>query len=344
MSIVAAHESSPDLPEDPPCFPASRPPLPRLVSADPSMRQILELARRAARGRCSVLILGETGVGKDVLARAIHAQSERAQQPLVCVDCTALPEALAESELFGHRRGSFTGALEDRTGLIESARRGTVFLDELGDLPPRIQAKLLRVIEAREVARVGETLRRSVDVRFVAATNRDLAADVAAGQFRRDLFYRIAAVTIRIPPLRDRRADIAALARALLAELAGELASGDRPTLSPDGVAALERHPWPGNIRELRNVLERALLMRGEPAQPLGPGELMLDQPPAAPAAELAAIPAPDDRRAIEAALASCAGNQSRAAKLLGCSRNTLLARLDRHGLPRPRKPRPQSG
>ncbi len=298
------------------------------VVADQQMRRLHALAERAAAGTINVLIVGETGVGKEVLARTVHRLSPRAARPFVCVDCAALSDALLESELFGHERGAFTGAGQAKPGLLETAPGGTMFLDEIGELPLKLQAKLLRAIEAREVVRVGGLRPRKIDVRFVAATNRDLEAAVGAGTFRRDLYFRLNGMTLAIPALRERPTEIAPLARAFVRELGGRKA----PVLSDEAVAALEAHAWPGNVRELRNAIERALLL--VTGSTIGPEHLDGLSCPSGIAA------AGSERERIVAALAACAGNQSRAAKMLGISRKVLIARLDQYGVARPRPPR----
>jgi DNA-binding NtrC family response regulator len=314
----------------------------RPIYGDPRMLEVLEMAKSAARGQGNILILGETGVGKEVMARTLHGSSNRAARPLVCVDCTALVETLVESELFGHRRGVFTGAVEDRIGLLESAQHGTVFFDEIGELPLRMQAKLLRVLESREIARLGELTRRPLDVRFIAATNRDLAREVEAGHFRRDLYFRLCGFTVRLPPLRERKADIVPLAEKFLAELTLSLGVRPAPTFSRRAEAHLRQYLWPGNVRELRSAVERALLFcRGSEVEPedfVWESAPPLPSSPTPPPEEVQGARPSAEKQAIELALAGCAGNQSRAAKVLGISRNTLLARLDRHGITRPRK------
>jgi DNA-binding NtrC family response regulator len=315
-----------------------------VTCVEESMQRLYALASRAAAGTIGVVILGETGVGKDVLARWIHDASPRAARPFVAVNCAALSESLLESELFGHERGAFTGAAQPKEGLLETAPGGTVFLDEVGELPPATQAKLLRVVETREVLRVGGVRARKVDVRFVAATNRDLEADVARGAFRRDLYFRLNGMTLSIPPLRERPRDLPLLAAAFVKALARGAGRRRAPTLSEGALAALGAHAWPGNVRELRNVLERALLLCDDDAiteahLPTESFATASEPPPPADVAEPSSEPAAERAR-ILAALAACGGNQSRAAKQLGISRKVLLARLDAYGVARPRKPR----
>jgi DNA-binding NtrC family response regulator len=301
---------------------------------------------QVAPATVSVLVLGETGVGKEVCAEAIHRKSPRAGRTFLRLNCAALPDSLLESELFGFEKGAFTGAAAAKPGLIESADGGTVFLDEIGELPAAAQAKLLRVLDAREVTRLGGLAPRKVDVRFVAATNRSLEAEIAAGRFRQDLYYRLAAVTLRIPPLRERVAEIVPLARRFVVE-----AAAGRPVqLTAAACAVLERHAWPGNIRELRNAIERAVILCGggviEPAHlPLErfvglagattTDEAEFDHPevtapvPAGLRAEVQAL----ERQRILSMLEACGGNQSEAARQLGMSRGALLARLRAWGL-----------
>ncbi|WP_437938831.1 sigma 54-interacting transcriptional regulator [Sorangium sp. So ce341] len=244
------------------------------IVRDPVMQRLYALAERVAASPLSVLLLGETGAGKEVLAEHIHRRSPRAQGPFLRLNCAALAESLLESELFGHEKGAFTSAGQAKPGLLETAEKGTVMLDEVGELPSGIQVKLLRVLEDRKVMRVGGLSPRPIDVRFISATNRDLAAEVKRGAFREDLFFRLNGIALTIPPLRARVSEIAPLARAIAERTAGAL--GRRaPTLAPETLAALEAHPWPGNIRELRNVIERAVVLAG--GDTLLPEHLLLD-------------------------------------------------------------------
>lgn len=301
------------------------------------MDRVAELLTLVAQSDISVLFLGETGVGKQIAAQALHRASPRATGPFVSVNCAALPEALLESELFGHERGAFTGAVETKVGLAESASGGTLFLDEVGEMPLGTQAKLLHLLESGQLRRLGGVRAKQVDVRFVSATNRALPARVEEGEFRRDLFYRLAGMPIELPPLRERRSEVLPLARQLLAEAAARTAR-PAPELSDAACALLMRHPFPGNVRELRNAVERALVLsRGGAVEP---EHLMLEQVPSA-----AAEPATDLRSAMRAlekqqildALERAGGNQTRAAALLGIGRRTLIDKLEAHGIAGPR-------
>ncbi|HTW86460.1 MAG TPA: sigma-54 dependent transcriptional regulator [Candidatus Binataceae bacterium] len=228
-----------------------------IIGRSTALQQVLELVRKAARSDANILILGESGTGKELIARAIHANSERAAQPFVPVDCASLPENLLESELFGHERGAFTGAMNAKLGLMEMAEKGTLFLDEIGELPAGLQSKLLRALQEREIRRVGGTRQIPVDIRVVSATNRDLKAHLPEGRFREDLYYRINVVDIPLPPLRERKGDITLLAHFALKKFT-EKSSNRIIGFEPEVLAALEAYGWPGNVRELQNVIERA--------------------------------------------------------------------------------------
>ena len=389
---------------------------PPVVVPDGTMQKLYKLVKRIAASPISVLLLGETGVGKEVMAETIHRESPRGSKPLLRLNCAALSEQLLESELFGHERGAFTGAVVAKPGLLETAHGGTVFLDELGEMPQSTQAKLLRVIEDRQVQRVGGLKPKAIDVRFVAATNRDLEEEIANGRFRQDLYFRLNGIAVTIPPLRERVDEIEGLATAFIHHACQKSQRDDVPLLSPAALALLKAYTWPGNIRELRNVMERAVLLSTEgvilpehlpldkmgatvaaPSGPWGPRphdvmRFVPRPPPAAPRAPHAltvppppvsssgfaprisslpppsAPPRPDppssrppplpadadaallrpsrgrdegERERILWALERCAGNQTKAARLLGVSRRTLVARLEEYNLPRPRKNAP---
>jgi two-component system, NtrC family, response regulator AtoC len=305
------------------------------------MQEVERLVERIAPGTISVMIVGETGSGKEVVADAIHRRSKRATKPFVRLNCAAVAEQLLESEWFGHERGAFTGALQAKPGLLETADGGTVLLDEVGELPLNLQAKLLRVLEERSVLRVGGVKPRRIDVRFLAATNRDIEAEVARGTFRQDLYFRLNGVTLRLPPLRQRREEIAPLARLFIAEQS-DLARGKAPALDPEALAWLDAYPWPGNVRELKNMMERAVLLattdvitlKELPTRSRRPAS----DPPPPPTRSLKDAVAEVEKQRVLDALAEAGGNQKRAAELLGVSRGTLLSRLDAFGIPRPRK------
>jgi transcriptional regulator with PAS, ATPase and Fis domain len=304
-----------------------------LAIDDPRSIDPAPILTSVARSAASVLIRGETGTGKQVLAETLHRLSGRAGA-LIAINCAAIGGELLESELFGHERGAFTGAVTAKPGLLEVAGAGTVLLDEIGDMPLALQAKLLRAVENRDVLRVGGTRPVAIEARFVAATHRDLVAAAAAGTFRRDLYYRLAGVTLSLPPLRERRERIAAIASELLAAAA---ARDGRPTpmLSAGALARLAGHDWPGNVRELRNVLDRALIFTGDD-EPIEAAHVVFD---AAPSRAVAGAPAHDatERCRLVDALARCNGNQTRAAHLLGMSRPAFATRLAIHRIPRPR-------
>jgi two-component system, NtrC family, response regulator AtoC len=283
---------------------------------------------RIAGGSISVLILGETGAGKDVIAEHIHRRSPRRAQPFLRLNCGALTENLLESELFGHERGSFTGAVQSKPGLLESAQGGTVFLDEIGELPLHLQVKLLQVLETRQVLRVGALRSVPIDVRFLAASNRELHAEVDSGRFRQDLLFRLEGFTVRVPPLRERPGEILPLAQQFLAEAARDSGRA-APRISDAAERLLLEQRWPGNVRELRNTMERAALLCDGVIEPSHLVRVPVAAPPDA---------REEERRRIIEALEQAAGNQTRAARALGMARSTFVLKLDAYGIPRPRK------
>ncbi len=338
-------------PPAPPALPggSSRP----AVLRDATMHRLYALVDVIAPSKLSILVLGETGVGKDVYAELVHARSPRATGVFVRLNCAALPENLLEAELFGYERGAFTGAMQAKPGLFEAADGGTVFLDEIGEMPLVTQAKLLRVLESGETMRIGSVKPKHVDVRFVSATNRDLEGLSATGQFRSDLYFRLNGVSVSLPPLRRRPDDVLPLAQHFLQK------TGARSTFSDAALAELRTHRWPGNIRELKNVVERAaLLAQGLPIQPdhllfrgtalsaesmTTPADVPDPAPPRAAARPAGSMPMRDEfaeleRTRILEAMDKCGANQSRAAKMLGISRTTLIKRLEQYGYVRPRK------
>ncbi len=318
-----------------------------MIGASQAMRALFDVLRRAARSDAPVLLLGESGSGKELAARAIHELGTRREGPYVQLNCAALNESLLESELFGHVRGAFTGAVRHRQGRFEAAHGGDLFLDEIGDLPLSIQVKLLRVLETRRIERVGDNRPVDVDVRIITATNRDLDDLVARGLFREDFLYRIKVIPIRVPPLRERREDIPLLASWFLQSIVA------RGTCRVDGISGatmelLMRHPWPGNARELKSALEYACIQaengRMEPAHL--PAHLLAPKtcPPPSPATPSPAAPTEQalppqgrpvagEREALVAALREARGNQSEAARLLGVHRGTVLNRMRKYGI-----------
>jgi DNA-binding NtrC family response regulator len=302
---------------------------PSLVAESEKMRAVLRLADQVAATDASVLLLGETGTGKSQIARYVHFQSPRAARPLVEVHCAALPEPLLESELFGHERGAFTGAVERKAGHLAAADRGTLFLDEIGELTLSTQVKLLRFIQDRSFVPVGSTTSRAVDVRVVSATNRDLEGAVRSGAFREDFYYRLNVFAIAVPPLRERREDVLPLADRLL-----ERRGLPPAKLGPAARQKLVGHAWPGNVRELENALERALILAGP--DEIGPAALALGQPLARGEASRAAALLTEgfnlddfEHELLRAALERTGGNKSAAARLLGITRRRLYSRLE---------------
>jgi two-component system, NtrC family, response regulator AtoC len=306
----------------------------RMRVDDPTGAEPSQFLLAIAANPVNMVIYGETGAGKEVLAATIHRLSRRAG-PFIGINCATLGEALLESELFGHERGAFTGAVQSKPGLLQAAAGGTVLLDEIGDLSPAIQAKLLRAIETREILRVGGVRPMSIDVRFLAATNRDLLAMSVTDSFRKDLYFRLAGFVLEVPPLRERKGQIAGLAAAILAQSAVR-GGGAPPAITAAASAALVAHTWPGNVRELRNVLERARVLCA--GGDIAPEHLVFDRTSASTSTTTTAVD--DERSRIMAALEACAGNQTHAARMLGMGRTTLIQRLMEHGIPRPRKRR----
>jgi DNA-binding NtrC family response regulator len=312
-----------------------------LVGASPLMRELFQTTRRVATSRATVLIQGESGTGKELVARAIHDLGDRADQPFVAVNCAAIPDHLIESELFGHERGAFTDARERRIGKFETATGGTLFLDEIGELAIAVQAKLLRALQEKQIERLGGSPTITVDVRVVAATNRDLEADVAEGRFRADLFYRINVVPIELPTLAERREDVRRLAEHFLTAAHAHAKRG--PTkIARDAIAALERYPWPGNVRELENAIERAVaLAEGEvleiadlPPAILRAGELeTLGDSVRTGKLGFEAALGNFEKTLILEALARADGNQTRAAEQLQITRRSLKLKMDRYGI-----------
>ncbi|MBI2835118.1 MAG: sigma-54-dependent Fis family transcriptional regulator [Acidobacteria bacterium] len=315
-----------------------------MIAGSRAMRAVTDTASRVAQGDTTVLLEGESGTGKELLAKAIHFHSPRARGPFVTINCGAIPEHLLESELFGHRRGSFTGAVGDKKGKFEVADRGTIFLDEVGELPAHLQVKILRVLQEREIDKVGDPRPSKVNVRVIAATNRDLEKMIADGAFRDDLYYRLAVVSIRVPPLRERTDDIPFLVDHFLTKYAERL-SRPRPAVDKPVYSAFNLYGWPGNIRELENVIERALVLDKDGLLGLEDlpdrlrtreqrvGNLRMELPDEGISLEDV------ERELLLAALDKHNWNQTRAAAFLNITRSTLLYRMQKFGLERDRKP-----
>jgi len=310
-----------------------------MIGRSPALLSAIAVARKVARHPSTVLITGESGTGKELIARLVHDEGPRADKSFVAVNCGAIPEMLLESELFGHVKGSFTGATSDKPGLFEEADGGTLFLDEIGELPASLQVKLLRALQEGEVRRVGANTARRVDVRVIAATNRDLAADVSVNRFRGDLYYRINVVSIRLPPLRERRQDVAELALHFLRRHNARL-SLDVRHIAPDAMRMLTAYPWPGNVRELENVIERALVMATGPSIE---AVHLVDLTATTPSTDSTAAEPTDlsvkrqteqlERVLIQRALQQTRGNRTRAAQLLELSHRALLYKIRDYGL-----------
>jgi transcriptional regulator with GAF, ATPase, and Fis domain len=314
-----------------------------ILAASPAMLRVLEQVRRMSRYDSTVRITGETGTGKDLIARALHLEGRRAEQPFVAINCAAIPETLLEAELFGHEKGSFTGADSQRRGLFEQASGGTLFLDEIGDMPAALQGKLLRVLEDRKVRRIGGQGEVAVDVRIITASHADLEQRVRAGSFREDLFYRLNVLAIELPPLRERPEDVAVLTEHFLDYYAKQLGL-PRPRLAAAALRRLQREPWPGNVRQLEKCIERSLAL-SEGGSLLGDEDLALDGRPADPIAALAAGPGGEtlkslllrvEKEKVARTLTECGGRVTAAAERLGISRQHLHKRLRDLGLRQP--------
>ncbi len=310
-----------------------------IVTGSDSMARVMDLVRTVADHKTTVLITGESGTGKELVARAIHRDGSRASGAMVSINCGGIPESLLESELFGYRKGAFTDAVRDKPGLFEEAHRGTIFLDEIGELPFSLQVKLLRVLQEGEIVPLGETAASRIDVRVIAATARNLEREVAEGRFREDLFYRINVMSIHLPPLRDRRGDISLLTDHFIERFNGKLGRNVQG-VSAEAVSALVRHDWPGNVRELENVLERAVLLAE--GRVIEPGDLPAgltsreDARPESPPEDSLSIKRASrrlERDLIQKALALTGGNRSQAARVLEISRPILLNKIRDYGL-----------
>jgi DNA-binding NtrC family response regulator len=301
-----------------------------MIGESPAMKAVLARVDRVASLPSHVLVTGESGTGKDLVARAIHERGVRAKAPFVPINCAAIPETLLESELFGHVKGAFTGAVDNKEGLLKTAGEGTIFLDELGEMPLPIQAKLLRAIESREIQPLGSTRRVQIQARIVVATNRDLRADVQAGRFREDLYYRLAVVEIRVPPLRDRREDIPLLANHFVRKYARELGRNVRG-ISREALALLTGHDWKGNIRELSNAIEGAVIFA--PGEEIAPADLPDPVRAATPrdpeySMNLREATAEFERAHILRVIEQCGGNKRQAARHLGLGVTSLYRKL----------------
>lgn len=311
-----------------------------IIVAAPSMKQVFALAQRLSRLPTTVLLLGESGSGKQIVAEAIARGGNRSGAPFIRVNCAALPEQLVESALFGHEKGAFTGAERRHIGFFEAAANGTLFLDEVGELPAAAQAKLLTALESHVIIRVGDTREIPVEARVVAATNRDLWQETKHGRFREDLFFRLSAFTLEVPPLRTRPQEVRLLAEVFVKQMA-RAADTTAPVIAPDAHALLKSHSWPGNVRELRNAMEYAFVVATEGvihAQHLPTNVASKSNSLAGPSTPSGALPDSMDeleRRSIEAAMTSERGNQTRAALRLGISRRNLIHKIDKHGLSR---------
>jgi transcriptional regulator with GAF, ATPase, and Fis domain len=309
-----------------------------LIGASPAMQHIREVIRLIAARSCTVLITGESGTGKEVVAGALHAAGDRASRPMVAVNCAAVPAALLESEMFGHAKGAFTGAIAHRVGRFEQAHQSTIFLDEIGDTPPELQAKILRVLQEKEIQKIGSSIPQKVDVRVLAATNRDLREEMSAGRFRHDLFFRLRVIPLHIPPLRERPEDIPPLVDHFLEKICRREGIG-RKRVEPGVIAHLAEQPWPGNVRELEHAIERAIALTGDrevldmwdfppfcEVVPLRPYAAVAED--ASEIINLEQTIAKLERALIDRALQRSSGNKARAAQMLGLKRSTLVSKV----------------
>jgi len=312
--------NDPDVPSD------------RLVGQSPALRRVVRLVRKVAPMDSTVLITGETGSGKELVARMIHMQSRRHRHPFIVVDCGSLVQTLFESEMFGHLKGSFTGAIDTTKGKFEMAQGGTLFLDEISNIDMGLQARLLRVVQEQEIPKIGSPRARKVDVRIISATNRDLAKEIEENRFRKDLFYRLNVVSIHIPPLRERTEDIPALAGYFLERLCKQRLIR-LMEISEEAMALMKAYPWPGNVRELRNALERAMVV--SEGGLIGPEDLMLGEASSSDHGPLSGVGslAESERRQITEVLKDCKGNRSQAAARLGINRKTLREKIRKYGI-----------
>ena len=308
-------------------------PLRGIVAASPGMLKLCRTIEKIAPTNVTTLILGESGTGKELVARALHALSRRAERPFVAINCAAIPENLLESELFGYEKGAFTGAVKQTKGKIEYAEGGTFFLDEVGDLPLSLQAKILRFLQERVIERVGGRAEIPVDVRVICATHRELPAQIADGRFREDLYYRISEITLAVPPLREREGDVLVLARALLDRYCKEHKRGEVRGFSTEALAALENHLWPGNVRELENKIKRAVIMSEGSLISAEDMDLAAADTQAAEVLNLRQVRDEAERKAVQRALLQTEHNISQAADLLGISRPTLYDLMNKFGL-----------
>ena len=354
--VSAASQGDASAPTAPTATGLLHPALQRLAGASPAMQQVRTLIDRVARGMAPVMVQGESGTGKELVARALHEVSPRAAQPFIAVNCGAIPEQLLEAEFFGYRKGAFTGAMEDRQGFFQAAQGGTLFLDEIGDLPLVMQSKLLRAIQERSVRQIGAVAEVPVNVRIVSATHKDLAAEVAEGRFRQDLYYRLNVIQVRMPPLRERVGDLPLICRVVLARIARDAGVEPAPQLSADGLALLARYAFPGNVRELENLLHRAVTLSG--SDQITSDDLGLDDdgtsdsewqrvealdtpPPPAPApADVATLPGDlqvhldtVEREILLRALALHRYNRTAAGSSLGLSLRQMRYRMARLGI-----------